>query len=415
MKLEVSNPNYAATVVQVRNLVKLDGLDRCLGLPVFGCQAIVGLDTHVGDLGIVFLSETQLSDEFCRNNNLYRDKELNVDDSKAGYFEDNRRVKAIKFKGNRSSAFFTHLDSLSYLGIDLSTLKEGDTFTSIDGREICRKFVRREAPARGNKVRNPQQSLVDSRLFPEHLDTENYWKNEHKIAEHEYVIITQKLHGTSARFTKQAVERKLTFWERMAQKVGLRIADREYKTFAGTRRTVIDTNEQTERFYATDVWSLWYTRIQHLIPKNWVIYGEIIGWAGQSPIQGGYTYNVPKGESEFYVYRIAVVNEDGFSVDLSWDAVKQWCNANGLNHVPELFLGVKLAIDIEVYMDLQLRGLFANAIPLCDESPCDEGVCVRAEGVTPYILKAKSPKFLEFETRGHDKGNIDLEEAVSAE
>ena len=33
-----------------------------------------------------------------------------------------------------------------------------------------------------------------------------------------------------------------------------------------------------------------------------------------------------------------------------------------------------------------------------------DGVCVRAEGVIPTILKAKSPQFFEFETKLLDEG-----------
>ena len=39
-----------------------------------------------------------VSDEFLRENNLYRHENLNKDTTKKGFFGDDRRVKAIKFK-----------------------------------------------------------------------------------------------------------------------------------------------------------------------------------------------------------------------------------------------------------------------------------------------------------------------------
>ena len=58
----------------------------------------------VGDLVLVFTAETQLSDEYTKANNLYRDTTLNADPEKKGYIEANRRVRAIKFRGHRSDA-----------------------------------------------------------------------------------------------------------------------------------------------------------------------------------------------------------------------------------------------------------------------------------------------------------------------
>ena len=45
------------------------------------------------------------------------------------------------------------------------------------------------------------------------------------------------------------------------------------------------------------------------------------------------------------------------------------------------------------------------AIPLCAESPCDEGIVIRQDGLTPTLLKWKSPLFLEHETKELDSGD----------
>jgi hypothetical protein len=40
----------------------------------------------------------------------------------------------------------------------------------------------------------------------------------------------------------------------------------------------------------------------------------------------------------------------------------------------------------------------------------DEGVCLRTEaGLTPFVVKAKSPEFLRHETKMLDKGALDIE------
>ena len=45
------------------------------------------------------------------------------------------------------------------------------------------------------------------------------------------------------------------------------------------------------------------------------------------------------------------------------------------------------------------------AVPLCSESPCDEGIVIRQDGLTPTFLKWKSGLFLEYETKELDSGD----------
>ena len=77
MKLDVKNKNYCATIIKVHNLLELENCNNVVGFPIFGYQAIVGKDTKIAQLGILFTAETQLSEDFCRENNLFRKKELN--------------------------------------------------------------------------------------------------------------------------------------------------------------------------------------------------------------------------------------------------------------------------------------------------------------------------------------------------
>lgn len=79
------NENYAATVVAIKAVNKLENCDNVVGTPIFGFQAIVGKETQVGDLGIVFPAECQLSLEYAAANCLHRHSELNQDTTKTGY------------------------------------------------------------------------------------------------------------------------------------------------------------------------------------------------------------------------------------------------------------------------------------------------------------------------------------------
>lgn len=403
------NENYAAVVVKVRMLNDLEGLDRVKGSPFLGFQAIVGSDTKVGDLGIVFPAETQLVEEYAYENNLHRHGDLNKDESVKGYLEDTRRVKAIKFRGNRSDCLFMPLSSLAYTGVDLTKLKEGDTFDKLNGHDLCKKYVIKEPKefiAQAKKERR-----VEERYFPKHFDTANYWKNVDSIDGFETVVVTQKLHGTSIRIGNVLVKRKLNWKEKLARFFGAEVKEMEYANVYGSRNVVKDPNDpDQDHFYSYDMWTKEGSKLDGVVPKDYIVYGELVGWTENGdPIQRNYTYRIPKGQCELYVYRIVHVNADGLTTDLAWDHIREFCAKNGLKTVPELWRGKFLDFCVDDFMDENYHDLgYSEARPL-DPGTVDEGVCVRAEGLTPRVLKAKSPQFLQHETKLLDKGILDLE------
>lgn len=424
VKLENKNPNYCATIVRIHNLVELEGLDNLVGMPTMGFQALISKSHSVGELGVLFTAETKLSDDFCHNNNLYRKPELNKDKEAKGYIDSpSNRIKSIKLKGHISSALFIPLDSLSYLNIDANDFKEGDSFTHVNGVEVCCKYVIRfNNESRGNKVKGKTKkfSRIDALLFPEHQSTDNYWKNIHNIKDDDWIIATTKVHGTSARFANTLVKRKLTWKEKIAKFFGVKVQETEHDTIAGSRKVIKDIkgSDNFDHFYDVDVWNHHLKLIEHLIPENWIIYGEIVGWASHNkPIQKNYTYQIPLGKSVFYVYRISVINSKGLTVDLSWDQIKEFCKNNGLLYVPEIWQGYHKDFDESIYMNKKFvedLGL-TQCLPLDKNAPADEGIVVRVNGIKPYLLKAKSPVFLLHETKQLDTGEIDIETLESEE
>lgn len=423
MKLDKPiNVNYCATVVHLPAVrFSLKDLDNLEGASVFGYQVIVSKGTP-DSLGIFFPAETQLSDEFCYENNLYRHGNLNKIPDEKGYMEDNRRVRAIKFKGNVSNGMFMSLESLKYVGIDISLLKEGDEFDILNGKEICRKYEVAKKVGRQQEVVDRGFVRADKKFLPEHIDTENFFKNWDKIPAETEVIITQKLHGTSIRIANTLVNHKPSFVERIAYMFGAKIIKTEYAYLYGSRKVIKDANNPLQNhFYETDIWSNEGKKLDGLLPENYIVYAELVGWTPEGqPLQKGYTYGIPKGTCELYIYRITIINEKGLMTDLSWQAVKEFCSKNGLKYVPELFKidmqmltgndfqMVKSLLDTR-YFDGNENSHFRNALWLGDNDLVDEGVCVRADGLLPKILKAKSPKFLEHETKILDTGEEDLE------
>jgi RNA ligase-like protein len=406
-----ANENYAATIIAVRAVLDLPNSDRIVGVPMFGFQAITGKGIEVGELRVLFTAETQLSLEYASINNLHRHSDRNVDPDVVGYLEDTRRVKALRLRGNVSNALLMPLSSLAFTGVDISQLKAGDTFDSLNGIEICRKYQIHRPGMRGQAAKQTPKSLqrVDERQFPKHFDTANFFRNADKIGPSDYVYVSQKLHGSSIRVGNVQVKRKLSWLDKVARKLGVKVAETEYDYVYGSRNVVKDPENPFLKgeFYSTDIYSEVGKRLRGLIPKGYVVYGELVGWAGETPIQPGFTYGVPAGQAHLYVYRIVTINESGLARDLPWSQVKSFCLEAGLNHVPHIWEGVGFTEEFaQVFLDSKLAERWPAALPV---DVVDEGVCVRMDGQIPLVLKAKSPTFLELETKHLDKNVADME------
>lgn len=427
MKLDtIKNPNYVATVVRVEegDLHALEGLDNLRGYTKFGMQALVSKDTTPG-LYLLFSTEVQLSVEYAKANNLYREATLNADQTKTGYLEQTRRVKAIKLRRHRSESLLMPLDSLAYMlsAKAIVTLSEGDVFDSIDGHEVCRKYLVREPKANNGNQPKARVRRVDHRVFPEHLDSENYFRNAHKVPLGAHVVVSQKLHGTSVRYGNvPALVDGQKWWEKLLR----RPRRTAHRFVVGSRRVVksvdLSADEGKDHYYADgDLWTRFADeqKIADRIPKDHIVYGELVGFTGPgSPIQKGYTYDLPDGAARLYVYRVTVVTTDGMTVDYSPEQMRTFCEERGLTPVPVLWSGLHVDFNAEDWLERRyyddcVHGLNHTSevpVPLSDKKLVDEGVCVRYDGpFGTYIVKAKSPSFLEHETKLLDAGAEDLE------
>lgn len=411
------NPNYAAFIYEVTQTHPLDGLDNLVGVNVGGYQALVPKTTKPGDRFVAVVAGTQISASYTMLLNLHRDSSLNADKSQTGYLENNRRVKAIRLRGNASNAL---LLDISLFDVDLSGERVGTEFDHINGVEFSRKFV---VPTKGNTnnggaIAKKHKSGVTTEQFPEHYDTPQWHRVSQDFAGKD-VTVTQKCHGTSLRAGWVEIDRPAKWYERLFRLP----AQKEWKFVVGSRR-VIKTEGDGNHWYSTDIWTE-YAQTHNLaeaLPKGVMIYGELIGWLPDgAPIQRGYTYNLPKGQAALYIYRVTVAGADGTHYDLSDAAMREFAAQRGLKVVPLLASfsrdegGFLLGEFLETLTDTTLSDedewAFIEApVPLSPDSPCDEGVVIRAEGITPHVAKYKNPMFYEHESRSLDKGEADIEE-----
>lgn len=410
-----NNVNYAATIVAVPEPVTVPGLDNLVAVPMFGYQALTTKGIQRGDLRVLFTAETQVSVEFARENDLHRDHLLNKTEGATGYLETNRRVKALRLRKNQSNALLMPVDSLAYTGYPVGDLKAGDTFDQLNGHDICQKYEVRQKAPRDQKTGPKIRQRVDQKLFPQHLDTEHLFRNLGVFRNPQHIVVTQKLHGTSWRGGRVPVARDKGRFERLLNRVGVKTPDTQYEDVFGSRR-VVKGQADNNHFYDTDLWTSFGKTLAGRIPEGFMVYGELIGWVDENtPIQKGYTYNLLPGNHELYVYRVATVNGQGVIADLSWNGVKDFCRSLGLKWTPEVNFYVEQGgeelTDIyrATYLDKVLSKYYGGLLPLSDPKTVDEGICVRIEGQVPRIYKAKSPIFLEHETKQLDAEVVDIE------
>lgn len=436
---------YQALVTEIHAVREHPNADKLNLATVVGYQVIVGKDIKQGEKVVFFEAGGQLSHEFVSENNLYRDTTLNKDpNASPGMLEKNRRVRAIRLRGEMSDGYVVPLRYFTKIGISEESLTPGLLFTEIEGKEICKKYETQKQKT--FQANNQPKKKKEIKMFPQHFDTSPFHRESYQIKNKGNVYLTEKLHGTSHRLGHVQVEVPLWTTLKGFKKLVTKLFMKDQMTNVwevvnGSRRVILDSTDAHKirnSFYGTDEFR--YKAVEGIIPKKGeILYGEIVGYVNaDTPIMADqetkvikkekdlieglpekirFDYGCLPGQAKFYVYRITNVNEDGHETDLSWPQVKQRCSELGIDHVPEV--GYSFAD----YSDSFTFEQFQKAVEFETETQrfsklgnhIREGVVVRFEPLdgytTPIVLKSKSRLFglLEGYLRESDDF-VDMEE-----
>jgi hypothetical protein len=435
--------SYNAIVTRLTNVRPHPNADKVQLATCHGNQVVIGLDNNEDALGVYFPSDGQLSHEFCYANNLYRKPEMNkFPEDKPGMFDENRRVRAQKFRGEISDGFWVPLHYFGFIqvtGLDV----EGFEFVEWKGIPICNKYINPNTAKiarenQGKKTRVARSSV----MFKEHFDTGHFGKSIHEFEKGQHIIITEKLHGTSGRIGHVQMTRELSWLEKLAAKFGLAINDKEWAYLNGTRRVVLGESKSENQFHDPTIRDKAMNLFKGNLRKGETVYFEIVGYEStgaaimpsvdttkmgdkeftkQYGKSMAYSYGCEPTQSEVYVYRMTFANEDGQSIDYAWNDVVKRCNELGVKtvpHVATLTLNELEAITHK-FDDRDLREYFSNTVETFGTGPSvldtrhiKEGVCVRIEGgLVNKTFKFKSFEFKVLEGIVKDSGVIDTEEA----
>ena len=375
---------HCGYVVKVENLRPHGNADRLQIATFFGNDTCVGLNTVLGEIGIYFPTDLQLSVEYCDKNNLVRKKDENGNNI-GGYMDPNKRnVTAVRLRGERSDGLYMPLSSLEFTGVNMDDLNVGDTIDIVNGVEICRKYI-----PRGNKRRDGGQSegnrtrkkkVPVAPLFAEHADTEQLAYNLAAFKPGDQIEVTLKMHGTSQRTGYLPILKgyKKNILDYILRREGTPIYDWGYVT--GTRRTVLENYEGG--YYGDNEFREQHSKVfEGKLHKGETVYYEVVGFTNTgTPIMGSssnaklndkefirqygdttvFSYGCyPDGkkrmygkdelshffideeapQSDMYVYRMTITNEDGDVVEYTPDFMRYRCEQMGVKCVPVFWKG----------------------------------------------------------------------------
>jgi len=448
---------YCGYVVKVEHLRKHSNADRLQIATFFGNDTIVGLDTKIGDIGVYFPVDGQLSERFCAVNDLVRRKDENCKQA-GGYLDpEKRNIKALKLRGEKSDGLYMPITCLTDF-CKISDLKIGDTIDTVNGELICQKYIpkmSRTPGAPGSKVAKKVKANI-APTFYEHVDTVQLAYNLNAFKPGDTVQLTLKMHGTSGRTGYlPLIHTKQSWFDKLFHRPGKDY--KEYGYITGTRRVVLD-GKRSGGFYGSDDFRMaMAAKFDNKLRKGEVVYYEIVGFQGpegapiMSQVQNskvkdpaftkqygsvttfsygcnqyaGYTENEYREDDtagrgfrpgvccDVYVYRITMVNEDGDVVEYSPTQIKERCEQMGVHTVMEFeTFVIPNDVDAGEYVVRKVEQYFDGPDPI-GKTHVREGVVARILNRSNFaVYKHKNFSFKVLEGIAKDEATApDIEEA----
>lgn len=430
--LETTDINYCGTIVEISNIIPLQGCDNIVATKIMGQSVIIGKSTVIGTKGIFFPPETRLDAMFLSANNLYRDSTLNHNPTCKGYFELNGRIRAVTLRGYKSAGLFLPLDSLGYVlsAIELNELDLGQSFNVINGVKICEKYriPQKTATAPSNRKNGKigRSSRIVENQFRFHYDTQAFYKNAHKLSPEDVISISKKIHGTSFVVANILVTPQNRFLNWLSKYIPSIL---KYDYIYSSRKCI--KNEFAgggPGYYDYDLWKDICDEVKESIPEGYTIYGECVGYVKTgAEIQKNYTYGCAPGTHKNYVYRVTYTSPKGEVIELSWTQMQEFCSDHGLTPVKQLYFGRAGDLFPDIDRASHWNETFLDRLAEYTEFEMGDAMCsdnnykVPAEGVvlrkdhlhTSEAYKLKNFAFLKKESEDLTAGVVDLESQES--
>lgn len=440
---------YCGTVVKIGEILPIEGRDRIVKTMVNGLSIVIGKDEFkTGDVAVYCANETQLHELFLHLNSMYDDKELNADSEKKGYINKHGRVRIVKLGGVPSYGILLNPASIAlFLNESVDDVKDyltahiNEDFDEINGEIFCKVYV---PPVKANNRHMSKSERRDKKLarfkmliegsFRQHYDTGQLARNMHLFSPEDKVFISNKLHGTSGIFANILTNIPTNWFKRMWRKlIGKNEYDQKYNIVYSSRTVIknefINPKQKVGGFYSDDVWGYWAEKLSGLIPKDYCIYCEIVGYTPNgTAIQKGYDYGcLPTDEvkSKLMVYRVTdhdkeleipdVIAFGQYLKDNLGDIILDFplmYHGTFAELYPEISTTEHWHENVLEALKVEKKFLMEQMEPMCINKVPREGFVLRkANDPIKEAFKLKTTAFGLREASQIDKGEVDIEMA----
>ena len=446
IKSTKANINYLAKVIDITNFLPHPNAERMKIAQVGGYKVCVGIDEPIGRY-VYFPVNSEINPNLLSYCNLYRHTEKNTNTEKAGFFNDNGRVTAIKLRGFPSEGFLLPFEQLENfiadtLNLKLSDIENNTDFDiAVEGNKefwICKKYIVVHQTAQGQPNSNKRQKkvarfnkVIDTQ-FHYHYDTVRVQNDKWAIVPDDIISVTEKVHGTSGISAYVLCKEKPSLINKIKGWFGN--TNIKYDYLYSSRSVIKNATETTNPggYYSCDIWAEADKIIRPHLQKGMTIYYEIVGFLPTGKyIQKNYDYGcIPPEAGEPFthekhfkvrVYRITMVNVDGYIHEFSAKEVQEWCKANDLTPVTEYYYGYakdlyNIPVDdnwTDAFWDTMANDknfYMERNSPSCSNKVPHEGLVIKKEDMRSRAWKLKCFAFLNGEQKELDAGEENIED-----
>lgn len=258
-----------------------------------------------------------------------------------------RRIKQIRIRSVPSQGMILSYDD--YCEVYGNVLKVLNLEQDYSKDLEIEKF---EPPVQfvGNKNNGegkPRSKKLEHPLFHQYNGLLNVKWFPSKFRPDELIQAQEKLHGTNARATIQPYNAN-TWWKKIKRFFGF---TPKVEFCYGSNNVQLQEKEDRggNAYYSTNVYKKAFEQIEakRKLEVGETIYGEIIGWSNETPIQKNYTYSIPKGELRFILFDVKITLPNGTMRWLKPNEVHAFSIQRGFEMVPVIYQGPFISMEFQ--------------------------------------------------------------------
>lgn len=348
-------------VCRIDSVEKHPNADRLSIAKVKGWNCIIQLDQYkVGDLVVFIPPDCVLPDSLVEEYNLT-------------YLRGNNRTRTVKLRGYLSEGLILPITNKAWW--------IGDNVAD----KLCIKKY--EEPQRFNARFAPQLIVSKKKLnpfFDKYTDVENIKNFPDVFQIGDEVVITEKIHGSNARFARLPIycSSEMPLMERIKCFISKNVLGKKYEFVYGSHNIQLYSATKTKTFYGTNIWEKIARRegLEETLTDDMIVYAEIYG-NGVQDLTYGLIDNID--------YAVFDIKYDGKYLD--WMYLEDLCHMIDLPLVPVLYIG-KLEEDTIAKYTVGQSVLYPSQIR--------EGCVIKSYYETNHprigrkILKSVNPEYL---------------------